>query len=61
MAATNPNDGRSSSIDSYAIPQLEQQVIAATSANINRVSGATYTSHAFEQSLASALAKLGFQ
>jgi uncharacterized protein with FMN-binding domain len=56
------NDGgnyRSQSIDQMAIPQLEQQVLAAQSANIQGVSGASYTSAGFHQSLQSALTKLG--
>jgi len=56
------NDGgnyRSQSIDQMSIPQLEQQAIAAQSANIQGVSGASYTSAGFHQSLQSALTKLG--
>lgn len=60
VSSLSETDPRSASIDSYAIPQLEQQVISADSANIQGVSGATFTSEAFAQSLASALAKLGF-
>ncbi|MCU4186819.1 FMN-binding protein [Acidiferrimicrobium sp. IK] len=59
IATISETDGRSQSIDSYAVPQLEQQVINAGSANINGVSGATYTSQAFYDSLTSALKKLG--
>lgn len=56
------NDGgnyRSESIDQVAIPQLEQQALVAQSANIQGVSGASYTSAGFRQSLQSALSKLG--
>ncbi len=56
------NDGgnfRSESIDQASIPQLEQQALAAQSANIQGVSGASYTSAGFRQSLQSALSKLG--
>jgi len=60
IATISEADTRSASIDSYAIPQLEQQVIAADSANIDGISGATFTSDAFVQSLTSALGKLGF-
>ena len=60
IAALHETDNKSAAIDSYAVPQLEQQVLAANSASIQGVSGATYTSRAFAQSLASALAKLGF-
>lgn len=56
------NDGgnyRSESIDGMAIPQLEQQALSVQSANIQGVSGASYTSAGFRQSLQSALTKLG--
>lgn len=56
------NDGgnyRSQSIDQMAIPQLEQQALSVQSANIQGVSGASYTSAGFRQSLQSALSKLG--
>jgi uncharacterized protein with FMN-binding domain len=51
-------DSRSQSIDQYAIPILESQALSAQSANIQGVSGASYTSAGFEQSLQSALLKL---
>ena len=44
-------------INSQAMPYLQQEAIAAQSAQVNVVSGATYTSQAFQQSLASALAQ----
>ena len=50
---------RSQSIDQYSIPELEQQAVAAQSANIQGVSGASYTSAGFKQSLQSALQQLG--
>ena len=50
---------RSQSIDQQSIPLLEQQAIQAQSANIQGVSGASYTSAGFEQSLQAALSKLG--
>lgn len=56
------NDGgnpRSVSIDQFAIPILEQEALQAQSANIQSVSGASYTSAGFAQSLQSALSKLG--
>lgn len=59
MAAQNETDGRSASIDNYALPQLEQQVLSADSVNINGVSGATFTSQAFVNAVANALQKLG--
>ena len=50
---------RSQSIDQQAIPILEQEVLQAQSANIQGVSGASYTSAGFDQSLQSALHSLG--
>jgi uncharacterized protein with FMN-binding domain len=55
------SDGRSASIDDQAIPYLRQQVLAAQSTNIDGVSGATYTSQAYVDSVQSALDKLGFK
>ena len=51
---------RSQLIDQQSIPILEQEVMQAQSANIQGVSGASYTSAGFEQSLQSALHSLGF-
>lgn len=50
---------RSQYIDQQSIPYLEQQALSAQSANIQGVSGASYTSSGFAQSLQSALTKLG--
>jgi uncharacterized protein with FMN-binding domain len=50
---------RSAYIDQASLPLLEQQALAAQSANIQGVSGASYTTAGFEQSLQSALSKLG--
>ncbi len=52
-------NGYSSYIDGQSIPQLKQQAMSAQSANIQGVSGASYTSQGFQQSLQSALSKLG--
>ncbi len=53
-----PSDrGTSVYINGIAMPQLTQEAIAAQSANVDGVSGATATSQAFIQSLASALAQ----
>ncbi len=52
-------DGTSSYINQQAFPLLRQQVLAAQSANINGVSGATYTAQAYVNSVQSALDKLG--
>lgn len=50
---------RSQQIDQISLPQLEQQALAANSANIQGISGATYTSQGFAQSLQGALSKVG--
>jgi uncharacterized protein with FMN-binding domain len=50
---------RSAYIDQASIPILEQQALSAQSASIQGVSGASYTTAGFEQSLQSALSKLG--
>jgi uncharacterized protein with FMN-binding domain len=52
---------RSQSIDQQSIPLLEQQAMQAQSASIQGVSGASYTSAGFKESLQSALQKLGIQ
>lgn len=44
-------------INQQAMPYLQQEAIKAQSANVNVVSGATYTSQAFIQSLQSALSQ----
>ena len=49
----------SATLNAYAIPRLQQQAVAAQSASISGVSGASYTSQGFEQSLQSALAQAG--
>ncbi|MER6353393.1 FMN-binding protein [Streptomyces sp. NPDC001634] len=55
-AVTYPQDNpRDQQINSYAVPQLNQEVLTAQSANIDTVSGATYTSQGYQQSLQSAL------
>jgi uncharacterized protein with FMN-binding domain len=52
-------DARSQMINSYAVPILEQEAVAARGLNFNAVSGATFTSDAFAQSLQSALQRAG--
>lgn len=52
----NPKDQE---INSYAIPQLRREALAAQSAQIDSVSGATYTSDGYKQSLQSALDSAG--
>jgi uncharacterized protein with FMN-binding domain len=48
-------DRRDQEINSTAIPQLNQEALAAQSADIDVVSGATYTSDGYTRSLQSAL------
>jgi uncharacterized protein with FMN-binding domain len=52
-------DGRSQQINSYAAPTLLQETLQAQSAQIDTVSGATYTSDGYAQSVQSALDKAG--
>ncbi len=51
--------GRSQQISNYAVPILRKEVLAAQSAKVNSVSGATYTSQGYLESLQSALDKAG--
>jgi uncharacterized protein with FMN-binding domain len=53
------NDPRDAQINSYAIPALNQEAASAGSAQIDSVSGATYTSQGYISSLQSALDKAG--
>ncbi|MEV5162071.1 FMN-binding protein [Streptomyces sp. NPDC053728] len=48
-------NGRDQQIASYALPRLTQEAIGAKSAHIDAVSGASYTSQGYIQSLQSAL------
>lgn len=52
-------DGRSRQIASYAEPILRREVLAAQSAEVGMVSGATYTSRAYHVSLQAALDEAG--
>lgn len=52
-------DGRSQQINSGAAPILLQETLQAQSSKINSVSGASYTSASYVQSLQSALDKAG--
>jgi uncharacterized protein with FMN-binding domain len=55
-----PNgNGRDAEINSYALPILTQETISAQSASIDMVSGATFTSNGYLQSLQSALDQAG--
>ncbi|MPY56041.1 FMN-binding protein [Streptomyces spongiae] len=55
-AVTYPQENpRDQQINDYAIPQLTREALAAQTADIDTVSGATYTSEGYRQSLQSAL------
>lgn len=54
---TDGGNFRSESIDQQSIPTLERETISAQSADIQSVSGASYTSAGFARSLQSALGK----
>ncbi|MFE3035799.1 FMN-binding protein [Streptomyces canus] len=55
-AVTYPTDNpRDQEINSYALPRLRSEALQAQSADIDTVSGATYTSEGYRQSLQSAL------
>ncbi|MGW6919688.1 FMN-binding protein [Streptomyces sp. NPDC054950] len=55
-AVTYPQENpRDQQINAYAIPQLTREALTAQSADIDTVSGATYTSDGYRQSLQSAL------
>ena len=59
-AVSYPQDNpRDQEINSYALPQLRREALAAQSAQIDTVSGATYTSDGYRQSLQSALDSAG--
>lgn len=53
------SDPRSAEISSYAEPLLREQALTAQSAQVDGVSGATYTSEGYRTSLAAALSKVG--
>ena len=53
------NSPRDEQINAFAIPQLDKEAVAAGSAKIDTVSGATYTSGGYIGSLQSALDKAG--
>lgn len=51
----NSDSGHSEQINNYAIPQLNQQVVSSQSAQIDGVSGASYTTQSYTQSLQAAI------
>lgn len=52
-------DHKSQQINSYAVPELQASALTVQSSDVSYVSGATFTSMAFAESLQSALAKAG--
>jgi uncharacterized protein with FMN-binding domain len=58
-AVQAPEGGRSGRITDSAVPELNRQAVAAQSADIDAVSGATYTSAGYKESLQSALDRAG--
>jgi uncharacterized protein with FMN-binding domain len=58
-AAQLPSGGRSGQISRSVAPILASEALAAQSANIDIVSGATYTSEAYAESLQAALDQAG--
>ncbi|MCU1472874.1 FMN-binding protein [Amnibacterium sp.] len=60
VLAYNDGDPRSAEISQQAIPLLRQEVLSKRTAAVDAVSGATYTSNAYEASLQSALDKAGY-
>ncbi|MFD9005091.1 FMN-binding protein [Streptomyces sp. NPDC059582] len=56
-AVQAPSGGTSTQKTELAVPKLNQEAVAAQSAEIDAVSGATYTSTGYKQSLQSALDK----
>lgn len=52
-------DGRDIQINQYALPQLIQQTLDSQDSSVSMVSGATYTSQGYAQSLQSAIDQAG--
>ncbi|MBJ6618794.1 FMN-binding protein [Streptomyces sp. WAC05458] len=58
-AVRAPEGGRSTQVTADAVPKLNQAAVTAGGADIDAVSGATYTSAGYKQSLQSALDRAG--
>jgi uncharacterized protein with FMN-binding domain len=59
-AVVYPTQGpRDQQISSYAIPELNAEAVAASSAGVDMISGATFTSEGYRTSLQSALDQAG--
>ncbi|WP_411091500.1 FMN-binding protein [Streptomyces sp. 049-1] len=54
-----PKGGRSDQVTADAVPKLDRAAVSAGTADIDAVSGATYTSAGYKQSLQSALDRAG--
>ena len=59
VLAAPDGDSRSRSVSARAVPTLVSRALAAQSAHIDAVSGATFTSRGYETSLQSAIDKAG--
>jgi uncharacterized protein with FMN-binding domain len=57
-ALQQPKGGQSDQISGNAVPKLNQEAVAAGTANIDAISGASYTSAGYKKSLQSALDKV---
>ncbi|NEA63087.1 FMN-binding protein [Streptomyces sp. SID12488] len=57
-AVKAPTGGQSTTISGNAVPKLNQEAVAAGTANIDAISGASYTSAGYKKSLQSALDKV---
>lgn len=55
-----PQDGHSQRINSQAAPMLVSEALSAQSANVDSISGASFTSEGFKESLQSALDQAGY-
>jgi uncharacterized protein with FMN-binding domain len=55
IVMSSPQDNHSSRINNSAVPTLTRAVIAAQSASVDMISGATWTSQSYETSLQAAL------
>ncbi|PSM39878.1 FMN-binding protein [Streptomyces dioscori] len=58
-ALQSPTGGRSTTVSTDAVPKLNKAAVTVGSADIDAVSGATYTSGGYKKSLQSALDKAG--
>jgi uncharacterized protein with FMN-binding domain len=58
-AVQAPKGGESDQKTALAVPRLNREAVAAGSADIDSVSGATYTSEGYKKSLQSALDRAG--